>query len=141
MPTPHPTDIQINSLTLPQDLAATYNIWTSSFPTYSLSQPHLESLISHSNGHHYLASINSEPVGLCLAYTKTAPPDKESQGQNHIYQTDKPITSTTGYIAVLAVHPDYRNKGVGTKLVNEVKSWFKTKFGRCRIEVGFFPAT
>ncbi|KAL4969575.1 putative beta-N-acetylglucosaminidase [Aspergillus stella-maris] len=137
MSTPHPaTDIQINTLTLPQHLSATHSIWTSSFPAHPLSKLHLESLLSHSNGHHFLASIDSEPVGFCLVYTKTAPPDERSQGQNHADQNDKPITSTTGYLAVLAVHPDHRNKGVGTALVNEVKSWFKTNFGRCKIEVG-----
>ncbi|KAL4795582.1 hypothetical protein BDV19DRAFT_362845 [Aspergillus venezuelensis] len=140
MSTPHPTDIQISTLTLPDDLNATHSIWTSSFPRYPLSKPHLESLISHANGHHFLACINSEPVGFCLAYTKTAPPNEsngvQSQEQNLKNQDDKPITSTTGYIAVLAAHPDYRNKGVGTALVSEVKNWFKTNFGRCRIETG-----
>ncbi|KAL4954502.1 hypothetical protein BDW69DRAFT_205182 [Aspergillus filifer] len=137
MSTPHPaTDVQINTLTLPGDLSATHSIWTSSFAKYPLSKPQLESLLSHSNGHHLLARLNSEPVGFCLAYTKTAPPDEKNQGRNHTDHEDKPITSTTGYIAVLAVHPTERNKGVGTALVSDVKEWFKKSFGKCRIEVG-----
>ncbi|KAL4943003.1 hypothetical protein BDV06DRAFT_211368 [Aspergillus oleicola] len=139
MSTPHPpNNISIHPLNLDQDLASVHNLWTISFLNYPLTESHLEKLISHKNGHHLLASIAGEPVGFCLAYTKTTAAAKknEDEDQNNQYDGDKPIITTTGYIAVLAVNPSYRNKGVGITLLNNIKTWFRKEFGRCRIEVG-----
>ncbi|KAL4926251.1 putative beta-N-acetylglucosaminidase [Aspergillus undulatus] len=124
----HQTNIEILPLHLIRDIPSISQLWIVSFPAYPLSQEHLATLIAHQNGHHYIARIPGEgkTIGFVLAYT-TKNPRQDPNSE---------IVPTSGYLAVLAVHPHYRGRGIGTALVNETKSWFKMAFEPCKLEVG-----
>ncbi|KAL4978206.1 acyl-CoA N-acyltransferase [Aspergillus desertorum] len=105
------------------DLPSISQIWTSALPQYPLPQETLNNLLPQSNGHHLVARLDGGAVGFCLSYASR-------------HQAQKPIDATKGYIAVLAVRPEYQRRGVGTALLKEAIARFRNEFGPCHIEVG-----
>ncbi|KAL6235550.1 hypothetical protein BDW75DRAFT_209055 [Aspergillus navahoensis] len=105
------------------DLPSISQIWFSALPQYPLPPANLANLLPQSNAHHLVARLDGRAVGFCLSYTS-----------KHLAQ--KSVDATKGYIAVLAVRPEYQRRGVGTALLREAIAWFKKGFEPCYIEVG-----
>ncbi len=119
--------INVVPLDIDRDLSSVAQIWTAALPNYPLPAENLRKLLPQPNAHHFVArtaSSSSKTVGFCLAYTTR---------QHQKNPTEK---STSGYIAVLAVHPENQGQGIGSSLLNETKSWFKQSFDSCHLELG-----
>ncbi|KAL4739701.1 acyl-CoA N-acyltransferase [Aspergillus similis] len=123
---PSPSQISIEISLTPfdaHDLPSISQIWNSALPQYSLPPNTLAKLLPQPNAHHLVAKVDGRAIGFCLSYLS-----------KHLAQ--KPANATKGYIAVLAVRPEYQRRGVGTALLREAISWFKNEFQACCIEVG-----
>ncbi|KAL3435803.1 acyl-CoA N-acyltransferase [Aspergillus tetrazonus] len=123
---PSPSQLPIEVTLTPfdvQDLPSISQIWDSALPQYSLPPDALAKIIPQPNAHHFVAKADGRAIGFCLSYHS-----------KHLAQ--KPVNATKGYIAVLAVRPEYRWRGVGTALLREAIAWFKNEFEPCCIEVG-----
>ena len=101
-----------------KDVDGMIDTWDAAFPTYPLPRGSLRALFVRPNGRHFVARIKSEIVGFCLAYHNADGPPKMV------------------HIAVLAVAPAYRNQGIGTSLLTEVRSFFRTQFGIENFKLG-----
>ncbi|KAL4916301.1 hypothetical protein BDW62DRAFT_186487 [Aspergillus aurantiobrunneus] len=126
MSQPTQTPIKTTPFNIHRDLPSMAEIWTATFPKYPLPAENLRKLLPQENAHHFVASIESKTVGFCLAYTAKQPQITPTASS----------TPTSGYIAVLAVHPGSQRRGVGSALLKETKAWFKANFDPCRVEVG-----
>lgn len=104
------------------DLDQVANIWNAALPGYPLLAENLRILLDQSNGHHFVARIDSTIVGFCAAYTTV------NQGK------------TTGQIAALIADPTKQGQGIGTALLRETRSYFRTQFGLVNLALGsIFP--
>lgn len=93
-----------------RDLQGVAEVWMAALPTYKLSRERLKQVLVQPNGHHFVARAGSAVAGFCLAYT--------TQNRNVL----------TGQIAVVAVKPENQKCGVGTALLTEARSFFRTQF-------------
>lgn len=104
------------------DLEQVAKIWNAALPGYPLPAESLQRLLDRSNGHHFVARIGSAVVGLCAAYTTVN------------------LGNTTGQISVLIVDPAKQGQGIGTALLMETRSYFRTRFGLVNLTLGsVFP--
>lgn len=107
--------IQTSACVLPfhssDDLEEVAKVWNAALPTYPLPLSHLERLLVRPNGHHFVARIGPEIVGVCVAYNTM------KQGK------------MTGQIAALVVHPARQGQGIGTALLSDTRSHFRNTFG------------
>lgn len=94
-----------------RDLQGVVDVWAAALPTYRLSTERLGQFLVQPNGHHFVARVGSAVAGFCLAYT--------TLNRNVL----------TGQIAVVAVRPENQRCGVGTALLTEARSFFRTRFG------------
>ncbi|KAK5800375.1 hypothetical protein VI817_002587 [Penicillium citrinum] len=101
-----------------RDVEGMIDTWDAALPTYPLPRESLRTLFVRPNGRHFVARINSEVVGFCVAY----------------YNADGP--PKTVHVAVLAVKPAYRNRGIGTSLLTETRSFFRKQFGVENLKLG-----
>ncbi|KAJ5167990.1 uncharacterized protein N7482_003584 [Penicillium canariense] len=101
-----------------RDVDPIVSVWNEALPTYVLPADGLRSLIDRENAHHFVAYVGSELVGFCLAYIS---------GKGDL----KPV-----HIAVLAVTPKYQGQGIGTALLTETRSYFRTQFGINQLKLG-----
>lgn len=122
--------IEVVPLEINRDLSSVAQIWAAALPNYPLPAENLRKLLPQPNAHHFVArtspspSSSSKTVGFCLAYTTRQ------------HQKNPTERSTSGYISVLAVHPENQGQGIGSTLLNETKSWFKQSFDSCYLEIG-----
>jgi len=72
-----------------------------------------------------VAEMDGEIVGFIVAYIRSHPME------------DMPDDSERCWITLFGVHPDYQNRGIGTKLFNQVESWFREN-GKKIIIVGTY---
>ncbi|KAJ9271552.1 CAZyme family GH3 [Paecilomyces variotii] len=106
----------------PDDLEQVAKIWNAALPTYPLTLASLQRLLVRSNGHHFVARIGSDIVGVCVAYTAT------KQGK------------ITGQIAALVVDPSRQGQGIGTTLLADTRAYFRNTFGLSNIALSsVFP--
>ncbi|KAL2003615.1 hypothetical protein VTN02DRAFT_3161 [Thermoascus thermophilus] len=104
------------------DLDQVAKIWNAALPGYPLPAENLRILLDQANGHHFVARTDSTIVGFCAAYTTV------NQGE------------TTGQIAALVVDPTKQGQGIGTALLRETRSYFRTHFGLVNLALGsIFP--
>ncbi|KAL4810309.1 acyl-CoA N-acyltransferase [Aspergillus unguis] len=113
-------NLEIIPFNLDRDLPSISQIWSAALPYYALPPEELAQLLPQDNAHHFICTINSEPVGFCLSYTNRHPSS----------------SSASAYIAVLAVHPDAQGKGVGAALLDGTIARHRENFGPCRLELG-----
>ncbi|KAI9371897.1 acyl-CoA N-acyltransferase [Aspergillus egyptiacus] len=118
--------IQVSPLNIVHDLPEVARVWNVALPCYPLPADSLQKLLPKPNAHHLVARLDSEIVGFCLSYTAPR------------------LSTTSGYLAVLAVDPQWQGQGVGSTLVAETITWFRSEFPQGRVELGsnaprFFP--
>jgi beta-N-acetylhexosaminidase len=112
------TSATITPFNAQKDLEEVIIVWEAALPTYIIPRESLRSLIVRPYAHHFIARIESELVGFCLAYTNAhGEPD-------------------TVYIAVLAVSPKYQRQGVGIALLEETRAHFRSTFGFNKVKLG-----
>jgi beta-N-acetylhexosaminidase len=81
------------------DSARVSTLWQETFPQYPISPQHLETLLTLSLGSHFVALIEDRVIGFCATYRELS-----QEGE-------------TGYLAIIAIHSDFQQKGYGTKLL------------------------
>ncbi|KAJ5648445.1 Acyl-CoA N-acyltransferase [Penicillium lividum] len=108
-------NVAVEPFSIATDVNEVVSKWNEIFPTYALPAEGLRTLITQANGHHFVARCGSELVGFCLAYL--GPP-------------------STVHIAVLGVAPKHQGQGIGTSLLRETRSYFRTKFGIQSLKLG-----
>ncbi|GLI73201.1 hypothetical protein PoHVEF18_001415 [Penicillium ochrochloron] len=118
LPDPKKSDMHVARFDAEKDNDSIVSVWKEALPTYILPADALRSLIDRENGHHFVARIGSELVGFCLAYTNA-------------HGGPKPV-----HLAVLAVTPKYQGQGVGTALLTETRSYFRTQFDINQLKLG-----
>lgn len=118
LPDPKKSDMQVARFDTARDLACVISVWQAALPTYILPEDNLRSLIDRPNGHHFVARVGSEVVGFFLAYTNA-------------HGGPKPV-----HAAVLAVAPKYQGQGIGTALLTETRSYFRTQFDINQVKLG-----
>lgn len=101
-----------------KDLDEIVSVWEAALPTYKVPSGSLRVLISLPNAHHFVARVGSKLVGFCLAY-------RNQHGNSDIV-----------HIAAVAVIPEYQGQGIGTSLLTEIRSYFRTQFGIHRLQLG-----
>ncbi|KAJ5989476.1 hypothetical protein N7481_004686 [Penicillium waksmanii] len=100
------------------DVEGMIDTWDAALPTYPLPRESLRALFFRPNARHFVARIDSKVVGFCLAYFNADGPPK------------------TVHVAVLAVAPAHQNQGIGTALLIEVRSFFRSQFGLENLNLG-----
>jgi beta-N-acetylhexosaminidase len=118
LPDPKKSDMHVAQFDAEKDIDSIESVWKEALPTYILPADALRSLIDRKNAHHFVARIGSELVGFCLAYTNA-------------HGGPKPV-----HLAVLAVTPKYQGQGVGTALLTETRSYFRTQFDINQLKLG-----
>jgi beta-N-acetylhexosaminidase len=118
LPDPKKSDMHVARFDAEKDNDSIVSVWKEALPTYILPADALRSLIDRENAHHFVARIGSELVGFCLAYTNA-------------HGGPKPV-----HLAVLAVTPKYQGQGVGTALLTETRSYFRTQFDINQLKLG-----
>ncbi|KAF9889023.1 hypothetical protein FE257_008000 [Aspergillus nanangensis] len=117
---PAPKGITVEPYNSGSDFLSLVEVWNAALPTYPLSADSLEGLLSP--GFHFVARAASDPtsalIGFCLLETKTR------EGM------------TVAQLSVLAVHPEYQGKGVGTALVRKICEWLQENCKSYRLELG-----
>lgn len=108
----------ISPLDIGTDLDSLTTVWNAALPSYPLSSEMLHVMLDRKSGHYLVARSGSELVGFCLAYETT------TEG----------VVSVQ--LAVLAVKPEYQGKGIGSALVDEIRTHFRNKFGLNRLSLG-----
>lgn len=108
----------VSPLDVGADLDQLTTAWNAALPTYPLSGERLHTMLDRSSGHYLIARSGPELVGFCFAYTTT------TEGV------------TSAQLAVLAVHPKHQGKGIGTALINEIRTYFRNKFSLNRLTLG-----
>ncbi|EKV07339.1 Beta-N-acetylglucosaminidase, putative [Penicillium digitatum] len=101
-----------------RDLDEVIEVWAAALPSYIIPTGSLRSMIVRPYGHHFVAHVESQLVGFCLAYTN-------AHG-----------TPNTVYIAVLAVSPKYQHQGIGIALLEETRAYFRVTFGFNNMKLG-----
>lgn len=101
-----------------EDIDGMVSVWNAALPTYALPVDSLRELISAPNGQHFVARIDSEVVGFCLAYLNSFGPP------------------TPVHIAAVAVSPKHQGHGIGTALLTEARSHFRNKFNTNCLKLG-----
>lgn len=99
------------------DLDREATIWNAALPNYALPKESLQRLLAWPSGCHFVARVGYTTAGLCIAYAK-------------------PEENGVGHIAVVVVEPPYQNKGVGTALLMETKSYFRRHFNVKKLVLG-----
>ncbi|KAJ5722651.1 hypothetical protein N7488_000686 [Penicillium malachiteum] len=94
------------------------SLWNAVFPTYRLPGEDLHDLINQEHANHFVARDGSKLVGICIAYINAFGPP------------------STVHIAALAVASQHQGQGIGTSLLMETRSHFRTKFGINSINLG-----
>jgi beta-N-acetylhexosaminidase len=117
-PDPKKSDMHVAQFDAEKDIDSIISVWKEALPTYILPADALRSLIDRKNAHHFVARIGSELVGFCLAYTNA-------------HGGPKPV-----HLAVLAVTPKYQGQGIGTALLTETRSYFRTQFDINQLKLG-----
>ncbi|KAJ5439832.1 uncharacterized protein N7458_010830 [Penicillium daleae] len=116
---PEKADMHVVRFDALKDVDSIVSVWKEALPTYILPADDLRSLITDGkNAHHFVARVGSELVGFCLAYTNA-------------HGGPKPV-----HIAVLAVAPKYQGQGIGTALLTETRSYFRTQFDINQLKLG-----
>lgn len=119
LPDPEKADMHVVRFDALKDIDSIISVWKEALPTYILPADDLRSLITDGkNAHHFVARVGSELVGFCLAYTNA-------------HGGPKPV-----HIAVLAVAPKYQGQGIGTALLTETRSYFRTQFDINQLKLG-----
>ncbi|KAJ5155574.1 hypothetical protein N7492_008377 [Penicillium capsulatum] len=101
-----------------RDLNDVLSAWEAALPTYPIPAENLEPLISRENAHHFVARVGPKLAGFCLVYSN-------AHGNPN-----------TVHIAVVAVIPEYQGQGIGTSLLTETRSYFRTQFNIHRLNLG-----
>jgi ribosomal protein S18 acetylase RimI-like enzyme len=81
--------------------------------------------ISDKKGRFLVALDNNVVVGYAfgeIGSSNKKKKDKKSKSKEDPFSSPK-----TGWISIMAVKKGHRGKGIGTKLHNELKKWFKSK--------------
>ncbi|KAF3386467.1 Beta-hexosaminidase [Penicillium rolfsii] len=115
---PRKSDMHVARFDAEKDIDSIVSVWKEALPTYILPVDALRSLIDRENAHHFVAHIGSELVGFCLAYTNA-------------HGGPKPV-----HLAVLAVSPKYQRQGIGSALLTETRSYFRTQFDINQVKLG-----
>lgn len=118
LPDPKKSDMQVARFDAARDLADVISVWQAALPTYILPEDNLRSMIDRPNGHHFVARVGPELAGFCLAYTNA-------------HGGPEPV-----HIAVLAVAPKYQSQGIGTALLTETRSYFRSQFDINKVKLG-----
>ncbi|KAJ5390555.1 uncharacterized protein N7496_001623 [Penicillium cataractarum] len=118
LPDPKKSDMHVARFDAEKDIDSIVSVWKEALPTYILPTDTLRSLIDRKNAYHFVARIGSELVGFCLAYTNA-------------HGGPKPV-----HLAVLAVLPKYQGQGIGTALLTETRSYFRTQFDINQLKLG-----
>ncbi|KAJ5362641.1 hypothetical protein N7541_003485 [Penicillium brevicompactum] len=100
------------------DISGILDVWKVALPGYILPDESLSHLIVRPSANHFVARIESEVVGFCLAY---------------INEHGDP---NTAHIAVLAVSPSYQRQGVGIALLEETRAHLRSKFDLNGVKLG-----
>lgn len=90
-------------------------LWQETFPQYPISPQHLETLLTLNLGTHFVALIDHQLIGFCATYRE---PSKEGQ---------------TGYLAIIAIHSEFRSKGHGTKLLEHAMGDLRKSFKNIKV--------
>lgn len=93
------------------DLLQVATIWQAALPTYALPRENLRKLLVQSNAHHMVACVGSTITGLSVAYTSA------NRG------------NVSGQLAAVVVHPSFQKEGVGSALIAQTRSLFRTRLG------------
>lgn len=101
-----------------RDLDDIMSVWETSLPTYQVPRESLRVLISRSNAHHFVARVGSKLAGFCLVY-------RNQHGNPDIV-----------HIAAVAVIPEFQGQGIGTSLLTEMRSYFRTRLNIHRLQLG-----
>ena len=104
------------------DLDQVTAIWQAALPTYAIPKAHLQKLLVKPNAHHLVACVGSAVAGLSVAYTTTI------QG------------NVSGQLAALVVDSLYQKQGIGSALVSQTRSLFRTTLNINQLELtSVFP--
>ncbi|KAJ5887996.1 Acyl-CoA N-acyltransferase [Penicillium taxi] len=101
-----------------KDLDEMISTWEAALPTYLIPAEDLRSLIAQPNAHHFVARTGLELTGFCLAFLNAHGPPE------------------TVHIAALVVSPKYQGQGIGTSLLAETRSYFRTQFRLNSLKLG-----
>lgn len=101
-----------------EDLEDMVSIWNAALPSYALPADSLRALISSSNQQHFVARVESRVVGFCLAYLNAFGPP------------------TPVHIAAVAVLPEHQGRGIGSALLTEARSHFRSHFSTNSLKLG-----
>ncbi|KAJ5103626.1 hypothetical protein N7532_004155 [Penicillium argentinense] len=112
------TNVTVGPYDAGKDVDGMIDIWVSALPTYSLPRESLRALFVRHNAHHFVARLDSKVVGFCLAYLNADGPPK------------------IVHVAVLAVTLDHQNRGIGTSLLTETRSFFRKQYGIENLKLG-----
>jgi GNAT superfamily N-acetyltransferase len=86
-----------------------------------------------------LCDPNFDPRGLILAYEGTRPVGLTWVVHRQVPLENAPSDSERGYVALLAVHPKHRRKGVGTALLNAGEAFLKERGAQSVWVSGYAP--
>ncbi|KAL3464406.1 acyl-CoA N-acyltransferase [Aspergillus heterothallicus] len=115
--------IQITPLDISTDLPEVTSVWGASLPGYALPASSIQKLVPKPTAHHLIARITSDTETNIIGFALT-------------YQTPPHHSGPSGYLSVLAVHPQHQNQGVGTALVSEIITFYRTKYTPCNLILG-----
>ena len=118
LPDPEKADMHVVRFDALRDIESIISVWKEAFPTYIVPADELRALIDRTNAHHFVARVGSELVGFCLAYTSA-------------HGGPQPV-----HIAALAVAHKYQGQGIGTALLTETRSYFRTQFDINQLKLG-----
>jgi beta-N-acetylhexosaminidase len=110
--------IQVSPFEAACDLTELVEVWNTALPTYPLPADSLHRLLTQTNGRHLVARLESKIIGFCIMYITT------NRG------------TTCCQLAVLAVHPSYQGRGVGTALISEARTWLMKNYKPCSLSLG-----
>jgi beta-N-acetylhexosaminidase len=110
--------IQVSPFEVARDLTQLAEVWKIALPTYALPADSLHRFLTQTNGHHFVARLESKVIGFCVMYITT------NRG------------TTCCQLAVLAVHPNHQSQGVGTALIAEARTWLMKNYKPSSLSLG-----
>ncbi|KAL2813164.1 acyl-CoA N-acyltransferase [Aspergillus granulosus] len=115
--------IQITPLDISTDLAEVTAVWHASLPGYAIPASSLQRLVPKPTAYNLVARIAPHAESKIVGFALT-------------YQTPPHHSGPSGYLSVLAVHPEHQNQGIGTALVSQILTFYRERYTPCNLILG-----